>query len=145
MSRIQGKIIAARIDNDLDALRLQATSYREAERLMILSAESIVGAASETAASFEGDEAFSTGTRNETIESWRREGVPDTVREYWTEAGLPEESLEQLRTTVGIWSVSDRPTGELLREAAQALVLVAREFQKETSDVLMGLEETPPG
>jgi hypothetical protein len=141
LGQIQGRLLGARIDGDVEGLRLQASAYREAERLLRMAAAHLPGAVAETAQLIAENESFELTKIRDVLSTLQREGLPETVRQEWAKSRLPDDALTSFETILSHGLFPNQPFGTLLVKASQALVNVAREVEAKTPAILAGVEK----
>ena len=142
LARTEARLAAARIDDDLDGMRLQADAYRDSLHLLLQSALALPGALIEGRPIFD-EQNFSVSARQETLATWTQEGTPGNLSVLWAQGGLPEETLAQLDTAVrsGLRGHSERTMAELLDAVSQSVLRASREIEAQSAIVLAGIEE----
>jgi hypothetical protein len=143
ISRIQGKLLAATIDNDAEGIRVQEAAYAALRRRLTLSAAYLPDTAAEARAIVERDDRFAIETRRAILQRWHAEGVPQEVRDAWMAASGTAERLTSIEAQLRAEFPIDQPLGVMLRQAADLLVHLAREAETNNAAFLVSLHTTP--
>ena len=144
LPKIEGKLIGAAIDNQVDALRLQLATHEEVRRALTLAADHLPAATEEAIAGMRGDPLFvplfAVSPLRKVLASWRRRGVPADLRSRWQAEQLPAELLSELGSTIQKFEVSLEPIDAMLPRLAQALQRVGQETEHESQLFRVELE-----
>ena len=144
LPKIEGKLIGAAIDNQVDALRLQLATHEEVRRALTLAADHLPAATEEAIAGMRGDPLFvplfAVSPLRKVLASWRRRGVPADLRSRWQAEQLPAELLSELGSTIQKFEVSLEPIDAMPPRLAQALQRVGQETEHESQLFRVELE-----
>jgi hypothetical protein len=145
LSQIEGKLIGAAIDGDLDGLRLQTASQEQALRIVALAAAHLPMAVSDAVAGLRADSLFAplfaAARQRAVLRRWRRSGVDENVRLLWRAEGLPNERLVDLERAIASFDIPVESVDDLLTRLAQALQQVAEGVDRESRRLRADLEQ----
>jgi hypothetical protein len=136
LRRTESKLVGAQIDNNAEGLRVQAEAYRQAGRLLRMAAAEFPGTAVEAISALRARKALpSAEAIREAVAAWRRDGLPNSVRDLWAKIGLPEDALAALEAIIlSPVGPAEIPTVEVaLQNVSDALGRVVRSVEAEAS------------
>jgi hypothetical protein len=139
LDRTKSKLVAARIDDDPDAIRMQADAYRKALGIMKMAAAHLPAAMAESLSALRARKALpSTETIRITFAQWRRQGIPAEVRELWVRNELPEADLERLESMIRSRENPDEipPVEKAFHYVTDGLVRMTRKTESESAAIL---------
>jgi hypothetical protein len=139
--QIHCRLIGARIDNNLEGIRLQVAAYRSAERVLLQCATHLPGTVSAAADTMRNSDLFAPAKLSDMLNNIRREGVPHELHEQLAKSGLAGDALAAFEAVLRegpelqefIWTYFER--------IAEALTSFAHEVKSETPDILASAAE----
>src|SRR6185503_5557221 len=140
MSATEARLIAARIDRDADAIRLQTSEYRALRDSLLAAARQIPLAAVEAVDGVREQPPLAPLANARALQrqlaAWSRRGLPAKLRRAWLENGLPEQQLKDMEEALRTPERFARPIDVLMNELTQAVARIASEVQDEADAVL---------
>ena len=139
MGITHGRLLAARLADDHEAIDLQRQTYRNAVGLLLEAAGGMVGSLSDLEASWRDDPDLQFDAVRQRVRALQLGGLPPAAREQLQDQGVPDESMSALVAAVRDDTVAALATDVqlLFRHLAWAFALLAAEVQRETPAILL--------
>jgi hypothetical protein len=125
---IEGKLIAARIDGDGEAIEVQRSSFEEAVSVVERTNSVLPTSGIEVLRLLEILE-IDTEAISRALDEWRRGGMPEGVREQWPLESLPPEAVELINTVPQEWVEPLAEPAAVFERAITALISLAGEAE----------------
>jgi hypothetical protein len=138
MSAIEGKMIAAHLDGDMEAFDQQRSDFEEALAVVTRTGSALPPSGIESLRGFARLE-IDREAIGRVLEEWRRDGMPAEVRERWPMESLPPEAVELFNSVPPEWVEPIREPEEVFEQAIAALISLAREAETAANRTHEGL------
>jgi hypothetical protein len=140
MSAAEARLVAARIDRDQEATRLQADEYAALRDSLLAAARQIPLSVVEGIEGMRAQPALeplmNARTIKRTVAAWSRGGIPAKLRQAWIKNGLAEQQLKDIERALRTKGFAVRSADDLLNELPPAVAQIANGIRDEAAAVL---------